>query len=162
MSELKIHSALVTAYLASDVMPKARTAFEGRSYEPVTGKSWARLTDMPTARNPAANGRYAPQERRGYLQIDLFHPKHKGAHPILSDADKAFGFFRPGRRFNYEGQGLAIRSTDRSRIVEEDVWQKVSVFVHYTAWTFPLLTDDPDLYYAGGSSLAGSQALPAE
>ena len=137
MSESKIHSALVSAYLASAVMPQARTVFEGRSFEPVTGQSWARLTMLPADRSPAAQGVHAPDEWVGRLQIDLFHPLNAGHAPVLADAEKAIVFFRPGKRLAYEGQGVLIRGSQRSQIRKDGIWLMVSVDVRLTAWIFP-------------------------
>lgn len=137
MSELKIHGALVTAYLASGVMPVERTAFEGREFAPDQGQSWARLTALPSGREPAAMGTDAPQEWTGILQVDLFHPKNTGHAPILGDVDKLLGYFRSGRRLDYQGQGVLVRRAERSPIRTEDVWQTVSVSVYCTAWSFP-------------------------
>lgn len=137
MSESKIHSALVAAYLASGVMPSARTAYEGKTFTPTTGQSWARLTGLPSSRAPAAMGTDAPQEWTGILQIDLFHPKDTGFAPMLSEVDALLAFFTPGKRLDYQGQGVLIRRAERSPIRTEDVWQSVSVSVYCTAWTFP-------------------------
>lgn len=137
MSESKIHSALVSAYIASGVMPSDRTAFEGRSFSPTTGQSWARLTGLPSGRAPAAMGSDAPQEWTGILQIDLFYPKDAGHAALLADVDKALAFFASGKRLDYQGQGVLIRRAERSPIRTEDVWQSVSVSVYCTAWTFP-------------------------
>ena len=137
MSESKIHSALVSAFIASAVMPSARTAYEGKSFTPPTGQSWARLIALPTGRAPAAQGKDAAQEWAGILQIDLFHPKNSGHAPMLADVDKALTFFASGKRLDYQGQGVLIRRAERSQIRQEDVWQSVSVSVYCTAWSFP-------------------------
>ena len=137
MSEFKINAALVSAYLASGVMPQSRTAFEGRSFDPATGQSWARLTMLPADRSPAAQGYDAPQEWVGRLQIDIFHPLNTGHAPILADADKALAFFRPGKRLLYGGQDVLIRGSERSPIRKDDIWLIVSVDVRLTAWIFP-------------------------
>ncbi|WP_312910932.1 phage tail terminator-like protein [Stutzerimonas nitrititolerans] len=137
MSETNINAALVSAYLASGVMPQERTAFEGVKFDPVTGQSWARLTGLPSGRGPAAMGADAPQEWTGILQVDLFHPKGTGTGPILADADKALEFFTSGKRLDYQGQGVLIRRAERSQIRQEDVWQSVSISVYCTSWTFP-------------------------
>lgn len=136
MSESKIHSALVSAIIASAVMPTARIAFEGRDFKPTTGQSWARLTGLPTGRAPAAQGRDAAQEWTGILQLDLFHPKNTGHAAILADADKALAFFKSGKRLEYEGQGVLIRRAERSQIRSEEVWQSVSISIYCTAWVF--------------------------
>ena len=137
MSESKIHSAMVTAYVASGVMPNARTAFEGKSFTPPTGQSWARLTGLPTGRAPAAQGKDAAQEWSGILQIDLFHPKNTGHAGLLADVDTLLAFFTSGKRLDYQDQGVLIRRAERSQIRVEDVWQSVSVSIYCTAWSFP-------------------------
>ena len=137
MSETKINGALVAAYLASNLYPAARTAWEGKAFAPVTGQAWARLTDMPTGREPAAFGAVNPVERTGYLQIDLFHPNNLGTGPILADADKALSFYTPGLGLEYQGQRVHIRKAERSKITPETVWTGVSILVYYTAWIFP-------------------------
>ena len=137
MSETKINGALVSAYLASGVMPQARTAFEGVKFDPVTGQSWARLTDLPSGREPAAFGGANPVERTGILQIDLFHPLNSGTGPVLADADKALSFYTPGKRLDYQGQKVLIRKAERSQLRTEQVWQSVAISVFYTAWIYP-------------------------
>ena len=137
MSETKINAALVSAYLASGLYPADRTACEGKAFAPVTGQPWARLTDMPTGREPAAFGDVNPVERTGYLQIDIFHPNNTGTCPILADADKALSFYKPGLGLEYQGQRVHIRKAERSKITPEAVWTGVSIFVYYTAWIFP-------------------------
>jgi len=137
MSESKIHSALVSAYVASGVMPAARTALEGKAFTPPTGQSWARLTGLPTGRAPAAQGKSAAQEWTGILQIDLFHPKNTGHAGLLTDVDALLAFFISGKRLDYQGQGVLIRRAERSQIRQEDVWQSVSVSIYCTAWSFP-------------------------
>ena len=137
MSETKINAALVSAVLASGVMPQARIAFEGAKFEPVTGQSWARTTALPSDRSPAAMGSSAPQEWAGILQIDIYHPLNSGTGPILGDADKALAYFRSGRRLDFQGQRVLIRRAQRSQIRRDDIWQVVSVDVYCTAWVFP-------------------------
>lgn len=136
MSESSIHNALVSAYLASDIMPPARTAFEGVAFGPVAGQSWARLTMLPSDRSPAAQGRDAPDEWIGRLQIDLFHPPDTGHTPILSDADKALTFFRPGKRLVFEDQRVLVSGAQRSQIRKDDIWLAVSIDVRLMAWIF--------------------------
>jgi hypothetical protein len=137
MSETKINAALVSAVLASGVMPQARIATEGKEFKPVTGQSWARITAIPSDRTPAAMGSGAPQEWTGILQIDIYHPLGAGTGPILGDADKALAYFRSGRRLEFQGQRVLIRRAQRSQIRRDDIWQVVSVDVYCTAWVFP-------------------------
>lgn len=137
MSEVRINAALVSAVLASGVMPRARIAFEGAKFEPVTGQSWVRITALPSNRAPAAMGSGAPQEWTGILQIDIYHPLNSGTGPILGDADKALAYFRSGRRLEFQGQRVLIRRAQRSQIRRDDIWQVVSVDVYCTAWIFP-------------------------
>ena len=137
MSETKINAALVSAYLASGLYPADRTACEGKAFAPVTGQPWARLTDMPTGREPAAFGDVNPVERTGYLQIDIYHPNNTGTGPILADVDKALNFYTPGLGLEYQGQRVHIRKAERSKITPEAVWTGVSIFIYYTAWIFP-------------------------
>jgi hypothetical protein len=137
MSETKINAALVSAYLASNLYPVVKTALEGKTFVPVTGSPWARLTDMPTGREPAAFGDVNPVERTGYLQIDLYHPGNSGTGPILADADKALSFYRPGLRLEYQGQRVHIRKAERSKITPEAVWTGISIRIYYSAWIFP-------------------------
>ena len=137
MSETKINAALVSAVLASGVMPQARIAFEGKEFKSTTGQSWARITTLPSDRAPAAQGSSAPQEWTGILQIDICHPLGTGTGPILADADKALAYFRSGRRLEFQGQRVLIRRAQRSQIRRDDIWQVVSVDVHCTAWVFP-------------------------
>ena len=137
MSETKINAALVSAYLASNLYPASRTAMEDRAFIKPTGQPWARLTDMPTGREPAAFGGVNPVERTGYLQIDIYHPNNTGAALILADADKALSFYKPGLRLEYQGQRVHIRKAERSKITPEAVWTGVSILVYYSAWIFP-------------------------
>ena len=137
MSESKIHSALVSAYIASGVIPVVRTKFEGKAFSPPTGQSWARLTGLPTGRAPAAQGKNAAQEWTGILVIDVYHPINTGHAGLLADADTLLAFFSSGKRLDYQGQGVHIRRAERSQIKEEDVWQSVSVSIYCTAWSFP-------------------------
>lgn len=137
MSEIKINAALVSAYLACGVMPRERTAFEGVSFAPPAGQSWARLTDLPSGREPAAFGGANPVERTGILQVDLFHPKNTGTGPILTDVDKAMSFYTPGKRLDYEGQKVLIRKAERSQLRTDGPWQSIAISIYYTAWIFP-------------------------
>lgn len=137
MSETKINAALVSAVLATGVMPQARIAFEGAKFEPVTGQSWVRIIALPSDRSPAAMGSSAPQEWTGILQIDIYHPLNTGTGPILGDADKALAYFRSGRRLEFQGQRVLVRRAQRSQIRRDDIWQVVSVDVYCTAWIFP-------------------------
>lgn len=137
MSEIKINAALVSAYLDCGVMARERTSFEGAKFDPVNGQSWARITDLPSSNDPAGLGRHAPDERLGILQIDLFHPKGSGTAPILGDAQWVLQYFHKGRRLEYDGQVVKVRKSQRSQMRQEDLWQSVSVDVHYITWTFP-------------------------
>lgn len=136
MSETKIHSALVSAYIDSGVMPVARTAFEGKDFTPPSGQSWARLTGLPTDRGPAGLGGSAPQEWTGIFQIDIYHPRNIGHAPILTDADTLLDFFASGKRLEYQGQGVLVRRAERAQIRIEEVWQSVRIDVYCTAWSF--------------------------
>lgn len=133
MSESKIHSAMVSAYLASAVMPQARTAFEGRSFEPVQGQSWARLTNMPSRRDKFGIRATDSSEAAGILQIDLFFPRNTGHAPILDAADKLIEHFDPHTVIEYEGQRVKIRRAQRSQIRSEPVWLSVSIDIYYWA-----------------------------
>ncbi|WP_313240367.1 phage tail terminator-like protein [Stutzerimonas kunmingensis] len=133
MSESKIHSALVSAYIASGVMPASRTKFEGKAFTPPTGQSWARLTGLPTGRAPSAQGKDAAQEWTGILVVDVYHPKNTGHAEILEDVDTLQSFFRSGGRIEYYGQNVLIRRTERSQIKEEAVWLSVSVSIYCSA-----------------------------
>lgn len=133
MSESKINSALVSAYIESAIMPPACTAFEGVDFAPPTGQGWARLTNMPTSRTKPGLCRQDSNEILGYLQIDLFWPRGIGTGPILTAADQLLDYFEPRQRLSYQGQNVQIRRVERSAIRIEDVWQVVSVFVYYRA-----------------------------
>lgn len=129
MSESKIHSALVSAFLASGVIPASRTAFEGRSYTPTTGQSWARITGLPSGREPLTIGA-GTQAWSGLFQVDLFHPKGQGHAAIMADADTLLAYFAPHTRFEYQGQVVEVRRSERSAIRPEEVWQMLSVSVY--------------------------------
>lgn len=135
MSESKIHSALVAAYLASDVMPQARTAFEGRKFNPLAGRSWARLTNMPTRRDKLGLRAADSSEAAGIFQIDLFFPRNTGHAPILDAADKLIEHFGPHTAIEYEDQRVKIRRAQRSQIRSEPVWLSVSIDIYYWANT---------------------------
>ena len=137
MSETKINAALVSAYLACNLYPLKGTSWEGDEFTPVVGSAYARFTDLPSSRAPAAQGQSAPQERTGILQIDLYHPKGTGTGPILADADKALTFFRSGKHLDYLGQDVLIRRSERSALRTEAAWQSMAIEVYYTAWVFP-------------------------
>lgn len=137
MSESKINSALVSAYLAANLYPATRTQMEGKTFTAVQGQTWAALTDLPTGREPAAFGGANPVERTGYLQIDINHPANTGTGPVLADADKALAFYVPGKRLEYQGQRVHIRKSDRSQIRVGSPWMTVSIRVYYTAWIYP-------------------------
>lgn len=137
MSETKINAALVTAYLASGVMPQARTAFEGVTFTPATSQSWARLTNVPTDRSKSGLTRESSSVATGILQIDLFWPLNTGTGPILAAADALLAYFEPRQRFAYQSQEVEIRRAERSKIRPEDVWQGVSVDVYYLATLTP-------------------------
>ena len=100
-------------------------------------KSWARITDLPSGREPAAFGGANPAERTGILQVDLFHPKNTGTGPILTDVDKAMSFYTPGKRLDYEGQKVLIRKAERSQLRTDGPWQSIAISIYYTAWIFP-------------------------
>lgn len=133
MSETKINGALVSAYLASGVMPQARTAFEGVKFEPVTGLNWARLTNLPTRREKPGLAISDSSEAAGILQIDLFWPKGTGTGPILTAADVLLSYFEPHTSFEYQGQRVKVRRVERSQLRTEEVWQSVSVDIYYWA-----------------------------
>lgn len=137
MSEIKINAALVSAYLACGVMPRERTAFEGVSFTPPAGQSWARLTDLPSGREPAAFGGANPVERTGVMQVDLFYPKGTGTGAPLNDVDRAMAFYVPGKRLEYEGQKVLIRKAERSQLRTDELWQSIAISIFYTAWIFP-------------------------
>ena len=133
MSETKVNAALVAAYIASGVIPQARTAFEGVTFAPVTGQSWARLTNLPSMRDKPGLAPGDSSEVLGILQVDLFWPKGSGTAPILAAADQLMTHFEPHKRLAFQGQDVKIRRVRRSQIRIEEVWQSVSVDIHYWA-----------------------------
>jgi hypothetical protein len=133
MSETKINGALVSAYLASGVMPQARTAFEGVKFEPVAGQSWARLTNMPTDRDKPGLAPSDSSQVTGILQVDLYWPKGSGTGPIIAAADQLLSCFEPHSSVEYQGQRVKIRRVRRSQIRPDDVWQSISVDIYYRA-----------------------------
>lgn len=141
MSETKINGALVSAYLASEVMPKDNTAFEGAPFVSKGRDCWAELIDIPTDREPAAFGGANPTERTGYLQVNVYRNPSTIGGPatgaLLADADKALTFYHPGRTLEYQGQKVRIRKAERSRIRTDDGWLSIAIFIYYTAWIFP-------------------------
>ncbi|QPI08274.1 hypothetical protein IM687_13825 [Stutzerimonas stutzeri] len=133
MSETKINGALVSAYLASGVMPQARTAFEGVSFTPPQGQSWARLTNMPTDRDKPGLAPSDSSQVTGILQVDLYWPKGSGTGPIIAAANQLLGYFEPHSSVEYQGQRVKIRRVRRSQIRPGDVWQSVQVDIYYRA-----------------------------
>ena len=133
MSELKINAALVSAYLATGIIPQARTAFEGVSFEPKAGQAWARLTNLISYREKVGMASGDSSEVGGILQIDLRYPKGVGTGPMLADADTLMRLFDPPKALIYEGQKVKIRRVQRRAISVEDIWQTVSVDVYYWA-----------------------------
>lgn len=133
MSETKINGALVSAYLASGVMPQERTSFEGVGFTPPTEQPWARLTNMPTRREKLGLAATDSSEVAGILQIDLFWPKGTGTGPILSAADQLMTHFEPNTSIEHQGQRVKIRRVERLKLRAEDVWQSVSVDIYYWA-----------------------------
>lgn len=133
MSETKINGALVSAYLASGVMPRERTAFEGVGFTPPAEQSWARLTNMPTRRDKPGLAVTDSSEVAGILQVDLFWPKDTGTGPVLSAADQLMIHFGPHTSLEYQDQRVKIRRVERSQLRTEDVWQSVSVDIYYWA-----------------------------
>lgn len=133
MSELKVNAALVSGYLASAVIPQERTSFEGVNFTPVTGKSWARLTNLVSYREKVGMASGDSSEIAGILQVDLRHPKGVGTGPMLADADTLMRFFDPPKALVYQGQKVKIRRIQRRAISVEDIWQTVSVDIYYWA-----------------------------
>lgn len=133
MSESKINAALVSAFLASDVMPRARTAFEGVTFTPIPGQSWARLTNMPTRRDKFGLLPTDSSEATGILQVDLFWPKGSGTGEILAAADQLMASFVPHTSITYQDLRVKLRRVERSQIRTDDVWQSVSVSIYYWA-----------------------------
>ena len=133
MSELKVNAALVEAYLATAVMPRERTAFEGVNFTPTTGKSWARLTNLISYREKVGMASGDSSEVGGILQIDLRYPKGAGTGPMLTDADMLMRLFDPPKSLIYQGQKVKIRRVQRRAISVEDIWQTVSIDVYYWA-----------------------------
>tara|TARA_R110000850_G_scaffold275207_1_gene414167 strand:+ start:34092 stop:34496 length:405 start_codon:yes stop_codon:yes gene_type:complete len=129
MSESKIHSALVSAYLASGVMPAERTSFEGRNYNPPEGQSWAKLSGLPTGREPLTIAQ-GTQEWSGIFQIDLFHPRGTGHAALLSESDTLLAYFGPHSKHEYQGQVVQVRRSERSAIRPDEIWQMVSISVY--------------------------------
>lgn len=133
MSESKVNSALVAAYLASGVIPQARTAFEGRSFTPATGQKWARLTNMPTRRDKPGIRAADSSEAAGIFQVDLFFPKNTDPGTILAAADSLMEHFNPHTAIEYQGQRVKIRRVQRSQIRPEPAWLSVSIDIYYWA-----------------------------
>lgn len=133
MSEIKINAALVSAYLACGVMPRERTAFEGVTFDPVTGQSWARVTNMPARRDKPGLAVTDSKEYAGIYQIDLFWPKGTGTGPILMAADQVMNHFEPHTSIEYQGQRVKLRRVERSQLRTEDLWQSISIDIYYWA-----------------------------
>lgn len=133
MSELKVNAALVSAYLASAVIPQERTLFEGVNFTPVTGKSWARITNLVSYREKVGMASGDSSEIAGILQVDLRYPKGVGTSPMLTDADTLLRLFDPPKALFYQGQKVKIRRVQRRAISVEDIWQTVSVDIYYWA-----------------------------
>lgn len=109
MSLKKINAALVSAYQAVGLgFP---TAYEMRDFRPPASGIWARVLNAPASRGVHTLGDGGEDNISGFFQIDLFIPENSGTSAVLEPMDALHKYFRPGRRFTYDGQTVRVRRT---------------------------------------------------
>jgi len=138
MAEFEINAALVRAWQGAGLAYP--TAYEGKSFTPEQGKSWAALYMLPAGTTPAAIGAQAPLEHVGILQIDLNHPLDTGAPVMLKAADAAAKVFMPGTSCEFEGTKVNIERCSRSSIRRSEGWLTLSLSIRYRSWQHRVTT----------------------
>jgi len=132
MSEAKINSALVQATI--DAALGVPCVYENEPpYTPQQGVRWMRCHNLPAGTDTASLGIGGLDEHLGLLQLDFNDAPGAGVAWLLGRADAVRSFFVAGRRFEYDGQVVVIRRSDRSPIRPVDGWSRVSVSVFYSS-----------------------------
>ena len=70
----------------------------------------------------------------GAFQVILRYPLNTGSFPAKIKLDEIFTYFTIGRRFEFSGQGLEIRSTHRFSNREESGMYQVTGRINYRAY----------------------------
>ena len=127
---VKIDQALLSAFIAGDFgLP---IAHENAPFEENTSVAYVALKLFQNENRP--HDLAHTDSITGAFQCILRYPLNKGAIPAKIKLGEIFDYFRIGRRFEYAGQGLEVRSQHRFSNREEDGMYQVTGRINYRAY----------------------------
>lgn len=135
MSLKKINAALVSAYQAVGL--NLPTAYELRDFTPPASSMWASVYNAPAARSVHSLGSGGTDNITGFFQISVYIPENRGTAEILGALDKIHEYFKPGRRFTYQGQEVRIRrlSLTPAQRVADSASSRANVTIYWDSQT---------------------------
>ena len=130
-----IEKALVAAAISVDgITPTGYPNVELTDSEK-GGGLWIQLHNMRSESVPATLGDAGEDDHRGFLQIDINYPQHKGSGPALSKADEFSSFFVAGKALMYNSQEVRVLSSSLSSGRYVGGYYRLSLTVNYYART---------------------------
>jgi hypothetical protein len=127
------------ASLAQGFPPSGQRDYEGITFRPTIGTTYARMTLIPSsARPPFMDGRVVQHE--GLFQVDLFAPGggSPGSATVEQVADAVRAQFEAGLRLPVNAGKLLIRYAERSGILTQPDWLQISVTIAYRIYSNPV------------------------
>ena len=121
------NAALTQAYV--DVGLALPTAYEGVQFTPPDNDDWAALFVLPATNAPATLGVGGDDEEDGILQVDFNTPLGLGTAALLRYADEVQKTFIAGKGFTHLTQTVYVRNVDRSGIIQDDGWLRISISI---------------------------------
>lgn len=114
MSITNIRSALVQAFVASNLFDPVAVQYENILFQAPDNLPWAAVYFVPVPPVVATLGEGGSDEQRGFLQIDLNFTQNSGEKEINAAFEVLRSLFTAGRRFSYSGQEVIILSCGRA------------------------------------------------
>jgi len=133
MSDSKINSALIQAFVAGAFFAQDKTQWENAAFTPPTAEPWAAVYFVPSQPVVATLGQGGMDRHDGFFQIDINFPANTGTKQCSDKADSIQNAFTVGKGVSYSGQEVKIVSCGRSQGRIVNGFYRVSLTVVYYA-----------------------------
>lgn len=132
MALIDIDGALIQGYI--DLAIGLDTAYENVAFPPpIDGADWAAIFMLPGVVEYNSLGAGGQDLHNGAMQIDFNTPHGKGRAALIGYAQTIMDEYVGGKYYTKNSQNVRIDTVDRSQIVEDAGFMKISVTVNWEA-----------------------------
>jgi len=118
----------------SGIPSAANRAWENMRFAPTTGTAWVRMTLIPAASRPAANGSDPQLLYEGLFQVDLFVPEADGPSAADTLADAVRDRYKVGVTLTKNTTNVRFRYSERETGSIDGPWYQVPVSISWYSY----------------------------